>query len=229
MQVSVITTFGDSSGGLRVPAASLGSGDHTTTAEVPVQREPSPDPVPGSRFGPIEPSAYDADQRSAHDAIVGARQGSARAAVLDEQGRLRGAYAAMVLQPRVGAAMQELGVSLRFGGLLSERAREICILVAAAHWDSSFQWAAHEPIALGAGLSAHDLAAIRSGKSLQLVEAEDVAALGIARALVRHWDVSDDEYDRYAGVLGEARTFEVCSLVGYYSMLALTLRTFRLG
>jgi 4-carboxymuconolactone decarboxylase len=41
-------------------------------------------------------------------------------------------------------------------------------------------------------------------------------------------DLDDDAYAEHVGILGEPRLYELTSLVGYYTMLALQLKVFRL-
>jgi len=51
----------------------------------------------------------------------------------------------MLLQPGLGAAVQALGSAVRFQGTLPGRARELAILVVAAHWASAFEQHATKP------------------------------------------------------------------------------------
>ena len=84
----------------------------------------------------------DAAQRAVHEAIAnGPRRGQHQqgtAPIMDDAGRLLGPFAVMLLAPRVGGPLQEVGAALRFATTLSDRERELGILaVAAAHRLSS--------------------------------------------------------------------------------------------
>ena len=70
-----------------------------------------------------------------------------------------------MLQPRLGAALQALGSSVRYDTGLTDRCREIAILTVAAYWSSDFEWYAHEAVARAAGLTDTDLAAIRTARA----------------------------------------------------------------
>ncbi|GAA2856902.1 hypothetical protein GCM10020220_052670 [Nonomuraea rubra] len=93
----------------------------------------------------------------------------------------------------------------------------------AGHQDSAFERAAHEPIARELGFTEEQLQALRDGSPLALDDPAESAVLRVARALVAKGDLDEGEY----AVLGERELFELTTLVGYYSTLALQLRVFR--
>jgi 4-carboxymuconolactone decarboxylase len=182
----------------------------------------------GARIGKLEPSALDAEQRSLYDAIAGGRraQGPQLFRLADAEGRLEGPFNAFLLQPRLGSALQALGASVRYDTGLDDRAREIAILVVAAHWRSDFEWYAHEAVGRAAGLGDAELAALREGRHAELAGRESVVAR-TAAALVTRGDLDDAEYAEAIGHLGPSGLFELLTLVGYYATLALQLRVFR--
>ena len=135
----------------------------------------------------------------------------------------------MLLQPELGGALQTLGTAVRFQGTLPDRSRELAILVVAAHWSSTFEQHAHEAAGRLAGLAEAELAAVRAGREPDLADPAERAAVRAARALVRAGDLDDQEYAVAVAGLGEAAVFELTTLVGYYAMLALQLRVFRVG
>jgi 4-carboxymuconolactone decarboxylase len=182
----------------------------------------------GARLPKFEPPALDAEQRSLYDAIAGGRraQGPQLFRLADADGRLEGPFNAFLLQPRLGSALQALGASVRYDTGLDDRCREIAILVVAAHWRSDFEWHAHEAVGRAAGLGDAELAALREGRHAELAGRECVVAR-TAAALVTRGDLDDAEYGEAVGHLGPAGLFELLTLVGYYSTLALQLRVFR--
>ena len=182
----------------------------------------------GPRIPRLEPSALDDDQRSLYDAIAGGRraQGPQLFRLADSEGRLEGPFNAFLLQPRLGSALQALGSSVRYDTALDDRCREIAILVVAAHWQSAFEWYAHEAVGRSVGLDEADLAAVRDGHYAALAGREAVVARTVA-ALVARGDLDDTEYREAAGQVGPAGMFELLTLVGYYATLALQLRVFR--
>jgi 4-carboxymuconolactone decarboxylase len=183
-----------------------------------------------ARIPKLEPSSLNAEQRSLYDEIASGRraQGPRLFALTDEAGCLEGPFNAFLLQPRLGSALQALGSSVRYETALDDRCREIAILAVAAHWRSAFEWYAHEAIARSAGLGDAELAAVRDGEHEALAGREAVVA-GTVAALLARGDLDDAEYRQAVGQVGEAGLFELLTLVGYYTTLALQLRVFRVS
>jgi 4-carboxymuconolactone decarboxylase len=119
-----------------------------------------------------------------------------------------------------------LGAAIRYGGRLSTRCREIAILAVAAHWQCGFELRAHEPIAAHAGLSATQIAAVHTGEPVDVSDNVEVAVLQTTRRLLEHGGLDDDSYAAAASAIGPDKLFELTTLVGYYSLLALQMNAF---
>jgi alkylhydroperoxidase family enzyme len=182
----------------------------------------------GARIPKLSPSALDDEQRSLYEAIAGGRRAQGRQLfrLVDEEGRLEGPFNAFLLQPRLGAALQALGSSVRYDTGLDDRCREIAILVVATHWRSDFEWYAHEAVGRSLGLGEAELAAVRDGHQDVLAGREAVVARLVAALLIRG-DLDDVQFREAVEHLGTEGLFELLTLVGYYSTLALQLRVFR--
>lgn len=176
------------------------------------------------------PEELDPARREVYDAITTGRRSAGRQVfpLVDELGRLEGPFNAFLLQPRIGLALQDLGSAIRYETSLSGRIREIAILLVAAHEDSPFEWFAHAAAGRLAGLTEEELEAIRAGGFRGRDEVEHAAAELVGRLLTAG-DLSNVEYSTAVEGLGEAALFEILSLVGYYRLLALQLRVFRVS
>jgi 4-carboxymuconolactone decarboxylase len=183
------------------------------------------------RLPRLHPPFDNEDQQRLYATITsGPRGGSQQPfALVDDVGALVGPFNAMLLQPGLGVALQELGAALRYQGTLPARIRELAILVVAGHWSSTFEQHAHETAGRRAGLSDAELAAVRAGTQPDLADPAERAAVAAAQTLVRAGDLDDAEYAEAVAQLGEAGVFELTTLVGYYATLALQLRVFRVG
>jgi 4-carboxymuconolactone decarboxylase len=183
------------------------------------------------RLAGLEVAALDAEQRALYDSIAGGprAQGPQRFALTDEAGRLNGPFNAMLLAPRLGAALQALGSSIRYGGTLPDRAREIAILAVAQHWDSAFERYAHEAVGRAAGLTDAELAALRAASSSDFADPFERLVAETTFALAARGDLDTAEYAAARDGLGLPVLFELITLVGYYATLALQLRVFRVG
>jgi 4-carboxymuconolactone decarboxylase len=183
------------------------------------------------RLRKLLPAELDADQRQLYDAVAGGprAQGPQLFRLVDDDGGLEGPFNAFLLQPRLGLALQEVGAAVRYRTALSDRAREIAILVVAAHWDSSFERYAHEAVGRHAGLSDRELDSLRSGRPGDLPDpAERLLAETVAR-LATDGDLDDAAYAEAVELLGRPGLFELTTLVGYYATLALQLQVFRVS
>ncbi len=191
--------------------------------------EPQSGGANGRRLTPLRPEDLDDGQRRVYEAITaGPRASGPRYFPLaDDAGRLHGPFDAMLRSAPVGLALQELGSALRYGTQLPPRLRELVILTVAAAEDSAFERYAHEAIAKGVGLSDRELDAVRDGTELGSDDPGEGAALRAARMLVAEGDLDDETFDGLVAALGERGTFELATLVGYYKLLALQLRVFR--
>lgn len=78
-----------------------------------------------------------------------------------------------------------------------------------------------------AGLREEELAAFRDRRQPDLADPAESASVRAAWALVQAGDLDEQEYADAVAHLGPAGLFELSTLVGYYSMLALQLRIFR--
>lgn len=179
------------------------------------------------RIERMPPERLDAQQRELYEAITGGpRAAHAGAfAMTDERGGLRGPFNAMLLRPALGHALQALGAAIRYRGRLADRHREIAILVVAYAWDCAFEIYAHEALAATVGLTEEERAALRAGTPLSTVDDELVAAT--TRALVTRQDLTEDEFAAVRDRMGPPAVFELTTLVGYYTTLALQLKVFR--
>ena len=102
------------------------------------------------RVQPFEPGALAPAQRELYEAIAGGprAQGPQHFALTRPDGSLRGPFNAFLLAPELGRRT----AGPRRRDPLSRRrsptrAREIAILLVAAHWDSAFEREAHEAVA----------------------------------------------------------------------------------
>lgn len=185
-------------------------------------------PRPERRLAPYHPSTLTDDQRTLYDAITAGPRatGPQLFSLTDELGRLEGPFNAFLAQPSLGGPLQSVGSAIRYQSGLSDRIREIAILVVAAHWDSDFERYAHEAVGRHIGLTQADLDAVAAldaspftGKERTLTEA--------AIQLTTTGDLDDALYARTEHAVGVAGLFELTTLIGYYATLALQLRVFR--
>jgi len=169
----------------------------------------------------------DAEQKRLHQSITsGARARTPRQFPLtNPDGSLNGPFNALLYNPRLGNAVQELGAMLRFGSNLPGTMREAAILTVAQHWRANYEWFAHAMIARKEGISDADIAAIKAGRAPH--DNRDLALVQrFATELIKTGRVGKDTYAKASDKLGLETLVELVVLVGYYGLVSGLLNTF---
>ena len=158
------------------------------------------------------PEQMDADQRRVYDRIVSGRRGKI-------QGPLRAALHSAELADR----WQALGELLRYNTTLPPRLSELAILITGRTCQSPFEWYAHRIEAEKVGVEPQVIEAILAEQWPQGLSTEDEIVLRFANELNRFKSVSDATYAQALARFGERTVVELTALVGYYTMVAMTL------
>lgn len=169
------------------------------------QRLPAPDPA-----------HYDQRQQDIHDAIVNGPRGS-----------VRGPLAVWLHRPELAAHAQDLGRYCRYDTLLDPKLSELAILVTARVFRSEYEWQIHKEFALKAGLSPDVIEAIRLNQRPNFDDHEQEVVHDIARAAHEQRHVDDALYARAVAVIGEAALVDLVGLLGYYTLISLTINVFK--
>lgn len=171
------------------------------------------------------PDELDPAQRELYDEIVSGPRGSGPFPLTDDDGRLHGPFNAMLLHPEIGLSLQRLGADLRYRSSLKAREREIAILALARERDSDFEWYAHERAGLVAGLTPAELDALDTRATPDTLSEREQLVLTATRQLVRARDLDEPTHAAAVRLLGRPTVADLITLLGYYDLLALSLRT----
>ena len=179
----------------------------------------------------LRPDDLDDEQRALYDSITGGPRstGPQPIALTDDEGRLHGPFDLMLLSPTFGTSVQKLGARIRFGGGLSARERELAIVAVGGAWDSGFELYAHRAIGAQVGLTESELTAAENGDDAGFGDARERVVVATAAALARHRDLDDAAYAAAVEALGDQVLYELTTLVGYYALIALQLRVYRVA
>ena len=130
--------------------------------------------------------------------------------------------------PAFGELAQKLGAHLRFGTSIPPRLSEFAILSTAHAWKAQYEWAAHEPQALKAGVKPATVADLRVGREPKSAPKDERALFAFIKEVFHTGRASDRAYKAAQAILGDAGMVELVGLLGYYSMVAMTLNVFRM-
>lgn len=145
------------------------------------------------------------------------------------RGRVPAPMFAWIRNPELARRGQKLGELLRYQTTLEPKLSELAILVTARHWTSHYEWMAHKREGLKAGMDPEVIAAIAARREPALADDRERAVYDVARILVGTARLPQALHDHGTRVLGERGMVELVALVGYYSMVALTLNAFEIG
>lgn len=169
------------------------------------------------RYRIHDPAALDETRRRIHDDIAAGPRGSVPAI-----------FHLLLEAPAVAGAAQKLGAELRYRTSLGPKLSELAILVTARAWGADYEWAIHAPEAAKAGLPETVIAAVSERRRPETDDADVLLVHDVARALLDDHEVPDALFAAAIERFGRQTLVELAAVVGYYSMLAIAIRCFRL-
>src|SRR5918912_1647278 len=144
-------------------------------------------------------------------------------AMVETRGRLPGPNKIYIHNPKLANVMGPLGAHFRTGYSLSEREREIAVVIVTSKFHSAYPTNAHERAAKAAGLPPDKVEAILSGLPTSFSDKREQVVYEMATCLAHARWVSKGLYDRAVEALGHVGITDVITLMGYYASVAMTL------
>ena len=143
------------------------------------------------------------------------------------RGSVRGPFIPIMRSPGFMRPAQKLGEYLRFHCTLDKRISEMAALIAARHWTQQYEWHAHAPKAVAAGLKPAIVGAIAEGRRPRNMAADEEAVHDLITELLANKGVSDGTYERAVDEFGESGLIDLIGVAGYYAMLAMIMNVAR--
>ena len=140
----------------------------------------------------------------------------------------RGPFAVWMHAPEFGHLAQALGGHCRYKTALAPRLSEFAILCTARQWRAQYEWFAHAPIAEKAGVKPKTIADLQAGREPKSAPKDERAIYAFVQELYKTRRVSDRTYKRVQSLLGDGATVELVGILGYYTLIAMTLNVFRM-
>ena len=139
------------------------------------------------------------------------------------RGKVQGPLLAALHRPELADKWQQLGELLRYRTTLPARLSEVAILVTAQRWRCQLEWHLHEGFALEAQMPRAVIDEIHAGRRPASAEPQELAVYDYAAELQDQRIVSEETYRRALGHWGVVGVVELTALIGYYTMVAMTL------
>lgn len=136
---------------------------------------------------------------------------------------------AWLRNPEFARRAQKVGEFIRYEMALPARLRELAILVVARYWSAHHEWRVHRKIALEVGVGADVVAEVAARRRPVFKQSADRVVYDIAASLLETRTVPDALYEEGARELGEKGVVELVGVLGYYTLVSMTLVTFEIG
>src|ERR1044072_384818 len=117
-----------------------------------------------ARLPELDPEKFSPEQKKVHEAI---RKGP--------RGKVVGPLKVWLKNPGLAEHAQALGAYCRFGSSLPPRLSELAICITGSFWKANYEWFAHAPLAIKAGIDAAAIEAIRTGGKPSFTKTDEQA------------------------------------------------------
>ncbi len=167
-------------------------------------------------------SSLDSDGQRAYDAIINPDSRYADGP--------RGPIAMWLYSPAMAEHIFPASTYLRFGTNKDQRLTELAILATAREVRSQYEWSAHEPLALDAGLEGEIIELVKHRQPLDtsmpgLGDTERLI-IQFARELISEERLSTETFTQAQAIFGNRGVMDLAGLIGYYNFVNFTLKTF---
>ena len=170
-----------------------------------------------ARLPELDPTKFSPEQKKVHEAILAG-----------PRGKVVGPLKVWLNNPGLAEHAQALGAYCRFGSSLPPRLSELAICITGSFWKANYEWFAHAPLAMKAGIDAAAIEAIRTGAKPTFTKADEQAIYDFVSEMVATKRVSNATFERAKKELGETGVIDLVGIVGYYSLVSVTLNAFEL-
>ncbi|HEX4346543.1 MAG TPA: hypothetical protein VHZ73_03175 [Vicinamibacterales bacterium] len=166
----------------------------------------------GDRFKPLTWEQLTPEQKTlVTDLLAGSRTS------------LDGPFNAYLRSPDMGNIAQKLGEYVRFRTSLPRKLNEMTIILTARHWSSQYEWYAHAPLAIAAGLSQSVVDDIEAGRRPASMQPDEAVVYDFCAEMREHHRVSDATYAAAVALVGEQGVMDLVAAMGYYDLVSMTL------
>lgn len=148
--------------------------------------------------------------------------------IAGRRGNFGGPFEVLIRAPEICELASKLGEHLRWGTSLSDRLSELAIITTARFWRAQYEWYAHAPLAVKAGVPAAAVEAIRTGAATpQFAAADEALVYRLCSEIFRTQRLSDESFREAVAALGEPGLVELIAIIGYYTLIGNTLNVFQ--
>ncbi|HEX9417836.1 MAG TPA: carboxymuconolactone decarboxylase family protein [Methylomirabilota bacterium] len=142
--------------------------------------------------------------------------------IVKSRGALHGPFTVFLHCPELAGRLAHLGAFVRFEGSLDKRVRVLAAMTVARELDAVYVWGAQTAGARRLDVPESTIAAVRE-KHSRGIPPEDAQIVEFTRQLIRKHRVDDASVKALQARFGNEGFIELTGVIGYYSMLAMTV------
>ncbi len=142
--------------------------------------------------------------------------------IVKSRGALHGPFTVFLHCPELAGRLAHLGAFVRFEGALDKRVRVLAAMTVARELDAVYVWGAQTAGARRLDVPESTIAAVRE-KHSRGIPPEDAQIVEFTRQLIRKHRVDDASVKALQARFGNEGFIELTGVIGYYSMLAMTV------
>jgi 4-carboxymuconolactone decarboxylase len=184
--------------------AAIGTGQTRPAADI--------HPQSLSRVPPVQRADLDAEGQRIYDALAGAGKTLAPT----------GPSAVTMHSPKAAEPIYALNQYLR-KTVAGPHYFELAALIAAREFDQQYEWSAHEPAAVRAGVEQSVIDAIKFNRALTGLPEKDATLIRLGRAVFRDHRVSSELWAQMEKLFGRQGAIEVTLVMADYAMVGFVL------
>jgi 4-carboxymuconolactone decarboxylase len=133
---------------------------------------------------------------------------------------LGGPYGMLIKSPELLKRYLAMTDYLRRHTSLPLKLNEMAILIEARLWDAQYEWWAHYPLALKAGLSEALIRDIREGRRPASMSPEEEVVYDVVTETIRDRHLSEPTFQKAKSMLGEQQVVDLVATAGFYMMVS---------
>ncbi|MEX2131209.1 MAG: hypothetical protein WD772_06955 [Pseudohongiellaceae bacterium] len=145
---------------------------------------------------------------------------------------LRGPLAMWIYSPQMADGAWMLRQRVRYGTAKDQRLTELTIISTAREISNQYEYTAHEPLGMAAGLEQEIMDFVKYRRPLS--EADGIPGMGetekliirFTRELISEPKVSSEVFAELLTMMGEEGVMDLVGLIGYYHFVGMTLKAF---
>lgn len=171
-----------------------------------------------ARYRDLAPAEMTSAQKPVYDEIVSGKRG-----------RFGGPFQLLIRSPEVCRHLSRLGEFLRWGSSLPPALSELAICLTARHIRANYEWHAHAPLAVEAGVPAAAMEAIRTGAAPHFETKDQALVYRLVSELIDTKRLSDASFAEAIAAFGERGVVELGTIIGYYTAIGNALNVFEVA